>query len=391
MQHTGPDTLAGQFMRRSWHPVQLAEELVPGKAKPIRIMSEDFTLYRGESGTPHVVAFRCAHRGTQLSVGWVEGDDIRCFYHGWKYDSTGQCVEQPAEPEPFCQKIKIRSYPAQEYLGLVFAYLGDGAPPPLPRYPELEEEGTNLARTQYWRCNFFNCLDNDPAHGPFVHRNHKLPRGVFQIPEFSAEETEWGVARTSRWADGEYRTRHRGVPNIGSNVVNPHGDAESGWLERISWHVPVDDEHCWEFETYLVHLTGEAAERYVERRAARYAKMTVPGDELAEEILAGRREIDEVNQLRGGDEWTAIANTQDYVSQIGQGRIADHSTEHLGSTDQPVIHFRKLWSQELRALAEGRALRPWTRPPELRSHGTSKASSHEYHDAPAKPKGAARS
>src|SRR5688572_9172855 len=78
--HTGPGTLAGRFMRKFWHPVFVARDLLPGRAMPVRIMNEDFTLYRGESGTPHAVAFRCAHRGTQLSTGWVEGEHIRCFY-----------------------------------------------------------------------------------------------------------------------------------------------------------------------------------------------------------------------------------------------------------------------------------------------------------------------
>ena len=80
---TRPGSLAGTFMRRFWHPIHRAEELRAGQAKPIEIMSERFTLYRGESGTPHVVDFRCPHRGTQLSAGWVEGDSIRCMYHGW--------------------------------------------------------------------------------------------------------------------------------------------------------------------------------------------------------------------------------------------------------------------------------------------------------------------
>ncbi|HEY3116170.1 MAG TPA: Rieske 2Fe-2S domain-containing protein, partial [Chloroflexota bacterium] len=97
---TGPGTLAGRYLRGFWQPVAVAADLPIGRAKPIRVMSEDFTLYRGESGQPHVLAFRCAHRGTQLSTGWVEGDSLRCFYHGWRYDPDGQCVEQPAEPEP---------------------------------------------------------------------------------------------------------------------------------------------------------------------------------------------------------------------------------------------------------------------------------------------------
>ncbi len=121
---TGPGTLAGRYLRRFWQPVYHAFDLPPGHAKPVRIMSEDFTLYRGEGGAPHLVAFRCAHRGTQLSTGWVEGDCIRCFYHGWKYDQTGQCVEMPAEDPSFPPKVKIASYPTREYLGLLWAYLG---------------------------------------------------------------------------------------------------------------------------------------------------------------------------------------------------------------------------------------------------------------------------
>ena len=95
--HTGPGTLAGRFMRMFWQPVYRSQDLDAGYTKPLMIMSEEFTLYRGKSGTAYAVAFRCAHRGTQLSVGKVEGENIRCFYHGWMYDGSGQCVEQPAE------------------------------------------------------------------------------------------------------------------------------------------------------------------------------------------------------------------------------------------------------------------------------------------------------
>src|SRR5438045_3688919 len=151
--HVGPTTLAGRYLRRFWHPVSRAQDLTVGRATPVRILGEDFTLYRGAGGEAHAVAFRCAHRGTQLSTGWVEGDNLRCFYHGWLYGPDGQCIEQPAEPEPFCQRIRIRSYPLQEYLGLIFAYLGEGEAPPLPRYRELEDEGVLAARAPiYWHC-----------------------------------------------------------------------------------------------------------------------------------------------------------------------------------------------------------------------------------------------
>jgi 5,5'-dehydrodivanillate O-demethylase len=138
---TKPGTLAGNYLRRFSQPIQRAEELRAGEAKPIEIMSERFTLYRGETGAPHVVGFRCLHRGTQLSAGWVEGDCIRCIYHGWLFDGAGRCTEQPAEEKSFAAKIRIRHCPTREYLGLIFAYFGEGEAPTFPRYPHMEEDG----------------------------------------------------------------------------------------------------------------------------------------------------------------------------------------------------------------------------------------------------------
>ena len=102
---TGPGTLAGRYMRSFWQPVFRSEDLRSGHATPIRIMGEDFTLYRGAGGKPQVVASRCAHRRTRLHTGNVDGDTIQCLYHGWKYDHTGQCVFQPCEREAFTKAL----------------------------------------------------------------------------------------------------------------------------------------------------------------------------------------------------------------------------------------------------------------------------------------------
>ena len=107
---TGPGTLMGRLLRQSWQPVAVSSALSQGRAMPIRIMGEDLTLFRGVSGQPYIVAGRCAHRLSLLHTGWVEDECIRCFYHGWKYDGTGQCVEMPAEDEGFADKVKITSY-----------------------------------------------------------------------------------------------------------------------------------------------------------------------------------------------------------------------------------------------------------------------------------------
>ncbi|HEY3118674.1 MAG TPA: Rieske 2Fe-2S domain-containing protein, partial [Chloroflexota bacterium] len=253
--HTGPGTLAGRYLRRFWQPVAMAEHLPAGRTKPIRILGDDLTLYRGESGSAHLLAFRCAHRGTQLSTGWVEGDDLRCFYHGWKYDSSGQCIEQPAEPEPFCQKVRIQSYPTYEYLRVIFAYLGEGEPPPVPRFQLFEEEGDLRARNYIQPCNFFNQMENttDPGHTKFVHRwPHYAEYGLTGIPSITAEEREWGLSTHITWPDWppeEIDTHHVLMPNGMMNRI-AHGDL-------LSWRVPIDDVSHLSFSLALARRNDQ--------------------------------------------------------------------------------------------------------------------------------------
>ena len=88
----------GEVLRRYWHPVGCTET-VTKKPQRVKVLGEELVLYRGESGTPVLMQLRCAHRSLALDYGRVEGDSLRCPYHGWLYDRAGQCLEQPAEPE----------------------------------------------------------------------------------------------------------------------------------------------------------------------------------------------------------------------------------------------------------------------------------------------------
>jgi 5,5'-dehydrodivanillate O-demethylase len=121
--HTAPDRLAGHYLRQFWHPIFHTDDLPAGRTKPLKIMNVGYTLYRGEDGQPYLTQFRCPHRGLQLSAGGVEGNAIRCMYHGWKFDCEGSCVEQPAEPNPFLDKVRIKTYSCKDYLGFIFACL----------------------------------------------------------------------------------------------------------------------------------------------------------------------------------------------------------------------------------------------------------------------------
>jgi 5,5'-dehydrodivanillate O-demethylase len=355
--HTGPGTLASRYMRLFWHPIYEAKNLKPGWAVPVKVMNEQFTLYRGEKGQVHLVDFRCAHRGTQLSAGWVEGDCIRCRYHGWMYDGSGQCIEAPLEVPSFAPRIKIRSFPAEEYLGGIFVYLGEGPTPPLPRYPKMEGDGVLDWEIVERGCNFFNELENDPGHGPFVHRDPTLPKGVYYYQEeISVKETDFGAEWYERFPNGEVKIVHRGMPNLRhTRTASREGSGKQS--EVLRWKVPIDDESHLSLTVELVPVTGEDAKRYFERRAEYEAQGgKVTDTKVVEDILAGRARLDDIQRDRRDLDMTRV---QDDVTQIGQGLTRDRGQEHLGRSDGWVVLLRAMWQREMRALAEGRPLKQW--------------------------------
>lgn len=380
--HTGPDTLGGKLMRSVWQPVSLSDAVGPGRAIPIKVLGEEFTLYRGEGGTPHLVAGRCAHRNTQLSLGWIEGDCIRCFYHGWKYDEHGQCVEQAAEAPGFAAKVQLPSYPVREYLGLVFAFLGEGEPPPLPRYPEFESGVVVDPVMMDVPYNFFQNMENsvDTLHVSWVHRvsnfysdsrlddfkdnGKKVESMGGNIVEFSAEETEYGFIFRDIYDNGAVRVSHFEMPN-GLHIKVWPVDAESGWRDFVAWKVPIDDESYHNFNLTIAHVQGEAAERYRKHpqnprnsgRQTQWAEI----QRLGNEILAGRLRltVEDVGEL------AKSVNLQDYVAQRGQGLSVDRVHERLGQSDKIVILLRKLWSREMAQIASGEPLKRWHWPGHL--------------------------
>ena len=363
-EHTGPGTLAGRYLRSFWQPVHHSADLPAGRAIPIRIMSEDFTVYRGHSGAPHVVGFRCAHRAMQLSVGQVEGDALRCFYHGWKYDASGQCVEQPGEPRPFCHKVRIPNYPTREYLGLIFAYLGEGAPPEFPRYPSFEDPEALIHHDSYVRSvNYFVNLENnlDPTHVAFAHSTDPMAYDWrVECPTLWTEESEWGLTYRLDRPNGKVVTGQFGMPNK-LYIQGLPLDPEAGGREFITHFVPIDDERHAYFSAVIVRRPKDVLERYMQRRAERLARRDLDREAVARAILAGKLDYfgdvdrERVDMVRLGDD----------LVQMGQGPAERRrDAERLGHTDAAIILGRKLWARELRALAEGRPLRAWRFDPE---------------------------
>jgi len=371
LEQVGPGTLAGRYLRLFWQPLLRAKDLNPGQAKPVEMLGEHFTVYRGNSGQSHVVEYRCAHRACPLSLGWVEGDALRCRYHGWKYDEAGQCVEQPAEERSFADRIRIRSYPSREYCGLIFAYLGDGQAPPFPHYPDFELQGVIVTDPpEILPVTFWNKLDNDHAHVPWVHRATALRKGrddYLVIRKEVVEETEYGW-KSRRLVKGQEPTltevAYFFMPNARQFWARTRAKGFEGrnLLDtKMTWTLPVNDRTFVSFDVTHTPLTGAEGEAYA---ASRYVQQEAEAEtrwDLAQKVMAGDMRLEDLP-----DEMSAYTSfgIEDYVTQVGTGPIAGRTREHFGSTDAKVVLLRRMWLREVSAMLEGRPMTPWRIPSE---------------------------
>ena len=329
IEQVGPGTPAGILLRRHWQPLAVSEDLPIGEARPAKALGEELALYRDDAGQAHAVAPRCPHRGTALHTGWVEGDCIRCSYHGWKFGPDGSCVEQPAEQAGFAQAVRIPTYPVTEYAGIVFVYLGAGAPPALPRFAELDAPDVKVVAGVRppgpWPVNYFQVLENnvDPVHLSFVHRaTEPFTRTV---PEVAAERTPDGITMTARRGDQARQTRYWFPQMIQVPLYLIQGEPIE--FQFFNWVLPVDDTHT----TFI----------------AATAIPTHLADRVRPDIAGRTMEASAGPELLAGLRRPASVTEEDYLAIVGQGTFVDRSAERLGRSDVGVVELRRLWREHL--------------------------------------------
>jgi 5,5'-dehydrodivanillate O-demethylase len=353
LTQTAAGTPMGTLLRQFWHPVAVGAKLAPGTARALRILSEDLTLYRGTSGTPYLVGGRCAHRCSVLHTGWVQGEQIRCMYHGWRFDGTGLCTEMPAERKLLAD-VRIPGYPVQEYGGLIFAYLGDGPAPAfdLPRKAEFERDDFDLSQhEEIWDCNWLQHSENslDSTHLSFVHQ-WPTPTALGEqigaaIPELSYEETSAGIRQTARRGDGNVRISNWTFPN--NNYIMAAPPYPGGpWIHTGAWQVPVDDEHTLRITIHA--YPGGAIGEQVRRS----------GGLLQGNAMDHMRTIFEEHRLP--DAGTAdVIMAQDFAAIRGQGVVHDRTRERLGASDAGIALLRRIIFRELDAIEAGAPAKAW--------------------------------
>ncbi len=358
---TGPGTLAGEFFRQFWLAIYQSSGLKSEWSVPVRILSENLTLYRGASGQAYLVGNRCAHRGTQLSAGIVDGEGIRCNYHGWKFSGAGQCVDQPSEPCSFADRVKIKAYPCREYLGLIFAYMGVGDPPPMPSYPHFEGDGVLFSHQLIRPINFFQNLENsiDEVHIGFLHANSPYEGNINDdVPVVTTEETEFGIAQFGHRKNGKRRDTYYHPPTTTSWAQAPTYPEEMGWRDMLGFRVPIDDTSHITHTITFAKVSSEMRASFLERRKAEWLELSKlqPAEEIADLVLAGKMRFKDIPWRGNGADMTRI---QDRIALMGQGVIADRTMENLGEADIAIKLLRSIWSREMIALRDGKPAKKW--------------------------------
>jgi vanillate O-demethylase monooxygenase subunit len=112
------------FLKNCWYVAAWDHELIDGAKLARTILEQPVVLYRGESGRVMAMEDRCCHRGAPLSMGRIEGDCIRCMYHGMKFDPSGKCIQIPGQ-DVIPARLGVRSFPIVQRDHLVWIWMGD--------------------------------------------------------------------------------------------------------------------------------------------------------------------------------------------------------------------------------------------------------------------------
>ena len=338
----GPGTPMGELLRRYWYPIAFEQDFDTLPSKTVRLLSENWTLYKTPSGKYGIISEKCAHRNASLTYGVVHEDGIRCGYHGWKYDFDGQCVEQPAEADNqnFRDRVKMKSGKAQVMGGMVWVYVGPDPAPELPRFDVFVKDGIRDVGYTTIPCNWLQIMENsvDPHHVEWLHgyyfnflgetHGFEAPK-AFQKKHIKTgfDEMEWGILKR-RVLEGHSEANDDWA--IGHPLVFPFYMRVGGaYIDQMQIRVPIDETHTWKL-FYSTHNPGE--------------QLTVNERPVVYEYLWKDAE---------GRFITDYIEGQDVMAWVSQGPITDRTQEHLGRSDAGVALLRKMFKENMRKVAAG--------------------------------------
>ena len=382
LTRTGPGTQMGELFRRYWHPALLSSELPEPGCPPVRVklLSERLLAVRDSDGKLGLIDEFCAHRGVSLWFGRNEHGGIRCAYHGWKYDVSGQCTEVPSESveSGFCKRIKLTSYPLVERGGVLWTYMGP--PEHQPGLPEFEfatvpAEQSYMSK-RFQACNYLQAMEGgiDSSHVSFLHSGNLNSDPLFKgskgnqynlndsQPQFEVVPSDGGLFIGARRnaEEGHYYWRITPWVMPTFTMVPPRGDHP---MHGHFW-IPIDDENCWawSFDYHPVRALTAAERSAMDEGHGVHVKY-VPGSFFPLANKDNDYLMDRAAQ-KAGTTFSGVdgIGMQDASLQESMGSIQDRTKEHLVSTDNGIIMARHRLLKAAKALMEKGTAPPATDP-----------------------------
>ncbi len=341
LTEVGPGSPMGAVLRRHWHPVAGVDELERQPIKPVRLMGEDFVLFKTLSGSYGLVQRRCAHRNADLAYGMVEAQGIRCSYHGWHFGTDGRCLEQPFDDlldnrNRLRDQASLKAGEVRALAGLLWVYVG---PLPAPELPDWEAfhwpNGFVQVVFAEVPCNWLQTQENsiDPVHFEWMHANWSrrlagktgpyAPRHI----KLAFEEFEHGFLYKRISEDTDERNP---LWTIGRVCLWPNGFFLG---DHFEWRVPVDDGVTLSVTWSFIRVPRER-EPYVQ---AHIPSWTSP-----------------IRDPDTGRWITSHVINQDITAWVGQGTVTDRTHELLGASDRGVVMIRRQYVNDIDAVAAGR-------------------------------------
>jgi phthalate 4,5-dioxygenase oxygenase subunit len=382
LTQTGPGTPMGNLFRQYWIPALLAEELPEDDCPQVRVklLSERLIAFRDSEGRYGLIDEFCAHRGASLWFGRNEEGGLRCAYHGWKFDVTGQAVEVPSEPENsnFCAHVKLTAYPLVKIGDVLWTHMGDPVNrPPLPEFEFAQVAPEQTYSSKRWQeCNWMQAFEGgiDSSHVSWLHSGGLKSDPLFKgakgneynlndlRPFFEVADSDGGLfvgARRNAEDDSYYwRITPWVMPNF--TMVPPRGDHP---VHGHFW-VPIDDENCWAY-SFDYHPTRALTTAEVEAMKAGHGVHceNIPGTYRPAANKDNDYLMDRDAQRRG-EHFSGIKGIaiQDSSLQESMGPIVDRSKERLVSADSGIVKARQKLRKAAVALQENGTVPPGVDP-----------------------------
>jgi phenylpropionate dioxygenase-like ring-hydroxylating dioxygenase large terminal subunit len=358
----GAGTPMGSFFREFWLPILKSEELPEPDCRPcrVRVLGENLVAFRDTSGRIGLLDELCEHRCAPLYYGRNEENGLRCVYHGWKFDVTGQCVDMPSEAPAsnFKSKIKARAYPCLERSGVIWTYMGPRAvPPPLPHFEWTTLPGEHTDHVKFTEdCNWMQIIegDIDTVHADFLHgrvewgKFASATEGVNSLtkhPHIEIALTECGFVKGARreWGEDEYHWRIYQWMMPAFSLLPAGG-------ETIAYRatVPIDDTHTIFWNGLYCPSRPLTEKERADHQGSRWLGGMAPStnDPLTKWRTAGNQENDYFLDMEAQRTKVFLGmpsiKLQDIAMTEGMGHILDRTREHLGTTDAAIVRMRQL-------------------------------------------------